>query len=178
MRSAAFAVDSILCVFGVQDQCKNDQNQFKFNWNSNKMRSAAFAGKQNLVFLTFFGVQGLDKAFPFKWNTRVFIVFRRPGSKSGTRLVRLGCPWKTIVLLQQGAIFLEKPCFCCNRYHFPRKTMVLLQQGTIFLEKPFCIILSGKGSRVEDLRFVVVRIWILSSEKNKITKWNLSKTIG
>ena len=80
MRSAAFAVDSILCVFGVQDQCKNDQNQFKFNWNSNKMRSAAFAGKQNLVFLTFFGVQGLDKAFPFKWNTRVFNVFRRPGS--------------------------------------------------------------------------------------------------
>ena len=103
--------------FGCPDPCKIDRNQFKFDYNSNKMRSAAFAVeatlvflasridekmikinsnsitirikcaqqpsrlKQNLVFLTFFGVQGLDKAFPFKWNTRVFIVFRRPGSR-------------------------------------------------------------------------------------------------
>ena len=91
-----------------------------------------------------------------------------------------------------GLVAPEKPSFCCNRvpfssknhgfvatgYHFPRKTMVLLQQGTIFLEKPSCIIFSGEGSRVEGLRFVVVRIWILSSEKKKITNWNLPKTIG
>ena len=77
--------------FRCPDPCKIDRNQFKFYYNSNKMRSAAFAVEANLVFLTFFGVQGLDKAFPFKWNTRVFNVFGCPGSKSGTGLVRLGC---------------------------------------------------------------------------------------
>ena len=91
-----------------------------------------------------------------------------------------------------GLVALEKPSFCCNRvpfssknhgfvatgYHFPRKTMVLLQQGTIFLEKPFCIILSGKGSRVEDLRFVVVRIWILSSEKIKLQNETCQKPLA
>ena len=91
-----------------------------------------------------------------------------------------------------GLVALGNSLFCCNRvqfssknhgfvatgYHFPRKTMVLLQQGTIFLEKPSCIILSGKGSRVEDLRFVVVRIWILSSEKIKLQNETCQKPLA
>ena len=85
------------------------------------MRSAAFA------------------AFPFKWNTRVFNVFQRPGSKSGTGLVRLGCTWKFIVLLQQGAIFLEKPWFCCNRVQFSSKINGFVATGYHFPRKPwFC----------------------------------------
>ena len=128
-------------------QCSRFEQTSWFLWFSGiQDPDSVFAVWANLVIFMFFGIQGLDKAFPFKWNTRVFIVFRRPGSKSGTRLVRLGCPWKTIVLLQQGAIFLEKPWFCCNRvpfssknngfvatgYHFPRKTILYYSLGEGF----------------------------------------------
>ena len=52
---------------------------------------------------------------------------------------RVPFPRKTLVLLQQGAIFLENQWFCCNRVPFSLKTMVLLQQGTTFFEKQwFC----------------------------------------
>jgi len=81
-----------------------------------------------------------------------------------------------------GLVAPENSLFCCNRvpfssknngfvatgYHFPRKTMVLLQHITF----------SGKGSRVEGLRFVVVRIWILSSEKIKLQNETFQKPLA
>jgi hypothetical protein len=51
MRSAAFAVEATLVFLASRINDKNDQNQFKFNSNSNKMRSAAFAVEATLVFL-------------------------------------------------------------------------------------------------------------------------------
>ena len=85
--------------------------------------------EQSSLFSCFSGIQGPDKAFPFKWNTRVFNVFRRPGSRRSLR--------------EEG------------------KT---------------CLILSEKGSRVEGLRFVVVRIWIKSKKYKMKPSKNPYKT--
>jgi hypothetical protein len=53
--------------FGCPDPCKIDQNQFKFDYNSNKMRSAAFAVE---AILCVFGVQEQCKIAQnqFKFN--------------------------------------------------------------------------------------------------------------
>ena len=73
-----------------------------------------------------------------------------------------------MVLLQQGTIFFEKQWFCCNRVPFSSKNNGFVATY-YFLGEGF----KGGGFEVcgrQDLDF--------KFRKNKITKWNLPKTIG
>ena len=101
--------------------------------------------EQTSRFLCFSGIQGLDKAFPFKWNTRVFNVFRCPGSWSGRCQLAIHC------LIQKPLIWANSLAGAVNHpksmnfHENAYKTLIslLLQieglSGLVVLEKPwFC----------------------------------------
>ena len=77
-----------------------------------------------LVFLLFFGVQDPNQGQGLSGlvapEKPSFCCNRVPFSSKSVSFVATGCnfPRKTMVLLQQGTIFLEKLWFCCNRVPF------------------------------------------------------------
>ena len=128
------------------------------------------------MFLMFFGVQDPNQGQGLSGlvapGNSLFCCNRVQFSSKNHGFVATGYHFlrKTMVLLQQGTIFLEKPWFCCNRvpfssknngfvatgYHFPRKTILYYSLGEGF---------KGGGFEVcgrQDLDF--------KFRKNKITK--------
>ena len=139
--------------FGCPDPCKIDQNQFKFDYNSNKMRSAAFAVGATLVFLA---SRINEKLIKINSNS---ITFRIKCAQQPSRLKPPLCFWrpgsmknwsKSIQIAQQPSR-LKPPSY-------------FWRPGEGFKGGGF-----GVCGR-QDLNF--------KFKTKKITKWNLPKTLA